>query len=309
MTRGINDPPLPPPLPGNFVSNPTTIQIHPASGESIAFEREYRPGLLLRREAARRSPREGCNNAITRRVSRRRNYALIHDRLYARLPPSPPISPFLSTPFFRSSPEESSENSPFGERAALLSPLFLFFTGEAFRIFAERLSAQSYPTERSNAVTKLIRRRYRAPPAISPRALKLRVKGTLLSSSPSSSLACVPRIALAERECEPSPRGGRVREGGKRARARRTRVVSGFEIATGLTRKQALCDLFRGYVPRLENCQPFFFPPFLSFFPSLRLPGSEICFQDPREKGNHSASCVTSCVYYFSLPSPLSVIA
>lgn len=124
MTRGINDPPLPPPLPGNFVSNPTTIQIHPASGESIAFEREYRPGLLLRREAARRSPREGCNNAITRRVSRRRNYALIHDRLYApRLPPSPPISPFLSTPFFRSSPEESSENSPFGERAPLLSPL------------------------------------------------------------------------------------------------------------------------------------------------------------------------------------------
>lgn len=139
--------------------------------------------MLLRREAARRSPREGCNNAITRRVSRRRNYALIHDRLYApRLPPSPPISPFLSTPFFRSSPEESSENSPFGERAALLSPLFLFFTGEAFRIFAERLSAQSYPTERSNAVTKLIRRRYRAPPAISPRALKLRVKGTLLPS-------------------------------------------------------------------------------------------------------------------------------
>lgn len=137
---------------------------------------------MLRREAARRSPREGCNNAITRRVSRRRNYALIHDRLYARLPPSPPISPFLSTPFFRSSPEESSENSPFGERAALLSPLFLFFTGEAFRIFAERLSAQSYPTERSNAVTKLIRRRYRAPPAISPRALKLRVKGTLLPS-------------------------------------------------------------------------------------------------------------------------------
>lgn len=148
------------------------------------------------------------------------------------------------------------------ERERLFSPLF--FTGEAFRIFAERLSAQSYPTERSNAVTKLIRRRYRAPPAISPRALKLRVKGTLLSSSPlSSSLACVPRIALAERECEPSPRGGRVREGGKRARARRTRVVSGFEIATGLTRKQALCDLFRGYVPRLENCQPFFFP--LSF--------------------------------------------
>lgn len=213
MTRGINDLPLLSPLPGNFVSNPTTIQIHPASGESIAFEREYRPGLLLRREAARRSPREGCNNAITRRVSRRRNYALIHDRLYARLPPSPPISPFLSTPFFRSSPEESSENSPFGERAALLSPLFLFFTGEAFRIFAERLSAQSYPTERSNAVTKLIRRRYRAPPAISPRALKLRVKGTLLSSSPLL-LSCVRAAYRSRRKRMRAKPTGREGEGG-----------------------------------------------------------------------------------------------
>lgn len=191
------------------------------------------------------------------------------------------------------------------ERERLFSPLF--FTGEAFRIFAERLSAQSYPTERSNAVTKLIRRRYRAPPAISPRALKLRVKGTLLSSSPLL-LSCVRAAYRSRRKRMRAKPTGRV-EGGKRARARRTRVVSGFEIATGLTRKQALCDLFRGYVPRLENCQPFFFPPFLSFFPSLRLPGSEICFQDPREKGNHSASCVTSCVYYFSLPSPLSVIA
>lgn len=119
MTRGINDLPLLSPLPGNFVSNPTTIQIHPASGESIAFEREYRPGLLLRREAARRSPREGCNNAITRRVSRRRNYALIHDRLYARLPP------FLSFPLLSSIPSRGilGKFSLWRESGSSLSPL------------------------------------------------------------------------------------------------------------------------------------------------------------------------------------------